>query len=357
MDSCKAFLRKWIGDWDEVLAYDSVQIVRVLDRRLGQIYYVSVTVILLYVCGWVMFYKRMYLDDEKTNGWIITKVSKPQMSLSHPGVTWDTFDRITNPGEQGAVFIPTRILITRGQHQDNVMCESPLHNCSANDDCDIGQPDVQSPECVNGHCMRRQWCPAEDPSVDTTETHLLEFEKVELWFQTYLHYHKFMLDLSTAGEKEQVHSPQARANTYKLFDLVKKENPDPLALVENGAVMQLNAVFNCNLDAHDCALSVDTMNVDITTGYNYVHNYYYMEDGVHKRDSYRMFGIRLFTFATGFGEKTSLSMIMLQLSSAISMFNAVEIFTDWCMTSLLPERTHYLKYKIKPTEDFNNDDK
>lgn len=82
-------------------------------------------------------------------------------------------------------------------------------------------------ECQNGFCMRRQWCPAENANWASTEakkmwklwcvceswrwqssskikswirtlsmwrqlveTHYLDFEKVELWFKSYVHYHK-----------------------------------------------------------------------------------------------------------------------------------------------------------------------
>lgn len=348
-------LQEMLPDPDDFFAYDTVKMVRVLDRRLGQVYYLVFGVILVYVFGWVILVKKMYLDEEKSQGWILTKVSNPQASLSHPGEMWDTFDRITNPSEQGAVFIPTRILATKGQTQDDVFCESPLHNCSSNEECDIGEPDLQRAECVNNHCMRRQWCPAEDPNAPTTETHLLEFEKVDLWFQTYLHFHKFMLDLSTAGEKKQKHAPHPGANTYKLYDLIRGNNPDPLAIVENGAVIQLSAEFNCELDQHTCKMNVETVNVDTVTGFNHVHNYYYVEDGVRKRDTYRMFGIRLFTFATGFGKKTSLSQIMLQISSCISLLQVAEITADALMTNVVPERNYYYQQKVEKTEDFNEE--
>ena len=59
-------------------------------------------------------------------------------------------------------------------------------------------------------------------------------------------------------------------------------------------------------------LQVETANVDTKTGFNHVYeNIYYeasrsnvswlfgVQDGVRKRDAYRMFGIRVVTSATG----------------------------------------------------------
>eukprot|EP00409_Alexandrium_fundyense_P001160 CAMPEP_0185912620 /NCGR_PEP_ID=MMETSP0196C-20130402/40583_1 /TAXON_ID=2932 /ORGANISM="Alexandrium fundyense, Strain CCMP1719" /LENGTH=107 /DNA_ID=CAMNT_0028633911 /DNA_START=111 /DNA_END=431 /DNA_ORIENTATION=- len=93
---------------DNVLAYDTVKLVRVLDRRLGFVYYAVFAAVVTYIVVVVFIIKKEWLDFEKSSGWIMVKVMKPQ--LSHLGSSWDVYDRITNPGEQGAVFIPTRVL-------------------------------------------------------------------------------------------------------------------------------------------------------------------------------------------------------------------------------------------------------
>merc|ERR1712187_449558 len=148
-----------------------------------------------YVIVYVFIIKKQYLDTEKTSGWSLVKVMQPQ--VSHLGVEWDVYDRVTHPGEQGAAFIPTRILVTRGQTQGD-FCESPIHNCTTDAQCSIGNEELQKKECsASGHCMRRQWCPAEDPSRITTETHEFDIDEVELWFQTYVHFNDFNLDVST----------------------------------------------------------------------------------------------------------------------------------------------------------------
>lgn len=339
-------------DLDTVFAYDTVKLVRVLDRRAGLIYCTVHLAIGLYVVLVVFVSSKAYLDMEKTSGWILCKVMKPQ--ISHLGIPWDVYDRVTNPGEQGAVFIPTRVLITRSQSQENQYCESPQHNCTTAEDCDVGDELVQRKECVSGHCMRRQWCPAENPTAQTTETHYLDIEQVQIWFKTFLHYHRFELDVSTADEKEPVHYPHARANTYRLRDLVRMTNYQPEEFVENGAVMILNAVFQCNLDQDNCEMKIETANVDTQTGFNHVYNHVYYEDGIRKRDSYRMFGIRIVAFTTGFGRKTSFSQIILQISSAIALMRTAELVTDFWLLNLAPERSLYLQQKVLQTEDFND---
>jgi|Transcript_40487 hypothetical protein len=348
-------------DCDDVLAYDTVKLVRILDRRLGIIFRVSQLVVVVYVVVYVFIMEQRYLDIDKSQGWITVKATKPQTVISSnqasmEGVDWDVYDRITNPGELGAVFIPTRMLIVRGQTQGEEYCESALHTCSVGDDCDIRNSDLQKKECVNGHCMRRMWCPDMLPDAPTTEEVLFEFDQVELWFQSYLHYHRFQLDVTTIDEQTPVLYPHAMANTYKLSDLVHWTGVQDEDIIQSGAIMMVNANFDCNLNIMHCKVLVDSSIVESKTGYNYVHNKYYFEGDVQKRNTYRMFGIRVMMFTTGFAKQTSFTMIVLQLSSALALLQCAEYVADFYLQYIVPEKNHYNAQKVVETEDFNPDD-
>jgi hypothetical protein len=309
----------------------------------------------------VFIMEQRYLDIDKSQGWITVKATKPQTVISSnqasmEGVDWDVYDRITNPGELGAVFIPTRMLIVRGQTQGEEYCESALHTCSVGDDCDIRNSDLQKKECVNGHCMRRMWCPDMLPDAPTTEEVLFEFDQVELWFQSYLHYHRFQLDVTTIDEQTPVLYPHAMANTYKLSDLVHWTGVQDEDIIQSGAIMMVNANFDCNLNIMHCKVLVDSSIVESKTGYNYVHNKYYFEGDVQKRNTYRMFGIRVMMFTTGFAKQTSFTMIVLQLSSALALLQCAEYVADFYLQYIVPEKNHYNAQKVVETEDFNPDD-
>jgi len=340
---------KNVSDTDDIFAYETVKWVRVLDRRLGLVYYTMLIIIVIYIVLYVCIIEKQYLDFEKSSGWIIVQVLNHQKS--DLGITWDTYDRITNPGEQGAVFVPTRILITKGQTQEG-FCESLLHTCTKPEDCDIDNELLQKSECVNGHCMRRQWCPAENPDAATTQTQYLEFGNVELWFSTYVHYHKFQLDVATTDERQEILYPMKRANTYPLHDLIRMANLDPEEVIENGAVLIANALLECDLDQDSCDTRVETINVDTKSGYNYAYNHVYFEDGVRKRDVLRMYGIRLLAFATGFGKRVSFPMIVLQTSSGIALMMIAQTVADFVLMTVMAERKHYTDQKVLQTEDF-----
>eukprot|EP00438_Fugacium_kawagutii_P003988 Skav200878 [mRNA] locus=scaffold4880:80243:84908:+ [translate_table: standard] len=95
---------------------------------------------------------------------------------------------------------------------------------------------------------------------------------------------------------------------------------------------------------------VMTANVDTKTGFNHVYENIYYEDGVRKRDVYRMFGIRVVTSATGFGGKTKFSQIVLQLSSGIALLGTAELLADFWLMNCVPERKHYTDQKIRQME-------
>jgi len=265
----------------------------------------------------------------------------------------DIFDAATNPGEQGAFFVPTRMLITKGQVQED-FCENYFHPCKAPTDCDIGNDMLQKPECSNGFCVRRGWCPVEKIGAPQTEDHKVDAERMDIWLQTNVHFHKFMLDVSTTQEDEPVRYPAPRANTYPVHDLLRMANVEMKDIQDSGAVIMVNALFNCDLDAKKCETKVETANVDSVTGYNYVYNHYYYEGEIRKRISIRMFGIRFVAFATGIGVRTSFAMIVLQVSSAIALLGVAQTVADGFLQYVVPERRHYVEQKVIPTEDFND---
>lgn len=340
-------------DADELFAYDTVKEVKVLDRRLGGIYYMVLMMVFFYIVIFVFMIKKQYLDEEKTSGWIISKVTNPAFDKSN--IPWDIFDSVTNPGEQGAVFLPTRVLITRGQVQEN-SCESPQHECQSDADCDKGE-ELQVPKCANGRCVRRQWCPAEEVGQPHTEEHNVISKSYDVWFSTSLHFHKFMLDVSTTDEPKPIRYPLEHANTYPLHDLLRMADVKIEEVEQLGALISVTQFVTCDLDAFACQLQLQATNIDTSAGFNYVHNYFYFdESGVRKKDAYHFYGIRIVATAVGVGKQTSASNIILQVSSAIALLACAQQAADIWLQYLVPERRHYVELKVIQTEDFNEDE-
>lgn len=352
---------KW--DLDILFAYDTVKEVKVKDRRLGYVYYFFLMVIIFYIVIWVFLIKQQYLAREKTSGWTTAKL------LYHPledsTRVFDVYDSVSNDGEQGGIFIPTRVVITRGQVQEG-FCESPIDTCTAPADCDIGDESLQQSVCTNGRCMRRQWCPAMEVGAPTSETHQVDMNAYDIWFATNIHFHLFALDVGTTDEEDAERypgHPGARTktvNTYPVHDLLRMANVDISIAQELGAIINVNKVFQCDLDANTCHMELQSRAiVDKDTfqhsGFNYATQHFYFDGGVQKRDLYHYYGIRVYATATGIGKKTSFANIVLQVSSAIALLTCATTAADVFLQYIVAEREHYKQLKIINSEDFNRD--
>jgi len=73
-----------LPDADELFAYDTVKEVRVLDRRLGLLYYFVLSLVLAYVSLYVFLIKKQYQEKEKSDGWVIPRVvGHPYLGALH----------------------------------------------------------------------------------------------------------------------------------------------------------------------------------------------------------------------------------------------------------------------------------
>jgi len=117
----KAFDTLWnkLPDADDLFAYDTVKEVRVLDRRLGLIYYLVLGLVVFYVTVIVFLINKKYQDYEKSDGWVLAKIHNSPFAADNT-VPFDIYDAVHNPGEAGALFLPTRVLITRGQKNTSI---------------------------------------------------------------------------------------------------------------------------------------------------------------------------------------------------------------------------------------------
>merc|ERR1719160_1079891 len=214
-----------------------------------------------------MIIKRQYLDYEKSNGFIMTKVLNP--SYANDTIPFDVFEAVHNPGESGALFIPTRVMVTRNQGQKG-SCENPGYPCDSDEDCDTGD-DMSTGKCSNSMCVRRGWCPSE-----TVRTPGTEVSKID-------------------------------ASSYPMHDILRMAEVGVDDIWKDGAIILVSALFDCDLSKDSCETTIESVAVDTATGFNFKHSNFYEEDGERKRDSYWFYGLRLVIFATGIGYRPSIA--------------------------------------------------
>jgi len=337
-------------DLDRIFAYDTVKEVRVIDRRLGLIYYATYGMVVFYVVIYTMIIKRQYLDNEKSNGFIMTKVLNP--SYANDTIPFDVFEAVANPGESGALFVPTRVMVTKGQSQKG-SCENPGFPCESDEDCDSGD-DMNTGKCSKGMCVRRGWCPAETIMTPGTEVYKIDAKSYDLWFQGRVLFHKFRADVGNTEDPSPIFYPNENANTYPMHDILRMAEVGVEDIWKDGAIILVNALFKCDLSNDRCETTIESVAVDTATGFNFKQAVYYEEGGERKRDSYWFYGIRLVIFASGFGERPSIAQVVLQLSQAIALLGCAASVADFFLQAVVPERKHYIAEKIIETEDFGD---
>merc|ERR1719359_1596034 len=138
--------------------------------------------------------------------------------------------------------------------------------------------------------MRRQWCPPEEVDQPQTEEHVVNAKSYDIWLSASVHFHKFMLDVSTTDEQKSIRYPAEHANTYPLHDLIRMADLKMEDIEHFGAIIMVTQRVDCDLDAFECELVLQANNVDTESGFNYAHSYFYFDqNGVRKKDTYHFY--------------------------------------------------------------------
>merc|ERR1712100_950034 len=114
-----------------------------------------------------------------------------------------------------------------------------------------------------------------------------------------------------------------------------------------------------------CAPQIQISRLDLDErrrGFSYEYAHYYTpvlqgtppNPALQRRDLYQVKGVRILISSLGEGKKTSLSVIMLQISSGIALLWLAGFAADFLMLHVLPEKKHYRTYKQERTPDFSD---
>merc|ERR1712232_987597 len=97
-------------DLDEVFAYKTVKVVKMLDRRLGFLFYSIQLLIVLYIVVFVMIVNKGYLASELALGQVhIRMIGSTYAKVDGANVVYDAIDLRQPSIENGAVFVTTKI--------------------------------------------------------------------------------------------------------------------------------------------------------------------------------------------------------------------------------------------------------
>ena len=135
---------------------------KLLDRKLGILYFAITSLVLGYVIGVRFVLDRGYNAVEHSYG--VIGIQMTGRSYAKTGAVVEPVDvaSLVQVGPEGhSLFLPTRWVTWPDQARGN--CTSPGEPCSGDSDCARSLP-IAYGKCESQMCERYQWCvPGSDP--------------------------------------------------------------------------------------------------------------------------------------------------------------------------------------------------
>jgi len=355
--------------------YSTNKEVKLLDRKLGILYFSITSLVFAYVIGVRCIYEKGYNVVERSYGVV---------GISINGSTYATTNGIAQPAdvaslvqigpEGSSVFLPTKWITWVDQKRGN--CTSPDTECKIDQDCPT-TPHIAGGKCEDGHCESRQWCvpgddgfytgptAPKDPFARGQEkavaaaggfTELQALDAIDrpglvVVLQASISFKRGFLSLKTETGKARV--------KWTLAQVLQRAGLTAAQAVEQGGVLSVVLKWDCPnlLSTDDCLPNLQV--TQLAPGmpvYRQWANYYRRtaDPSIPYRELYQARGLRLLVTSRGVGEEVSLEMITLQLFVLLALMPIASTLADTIMMHFFAERRHYREYKTEHSPDFSD---
>jgi hypothetical protein len=356
-----SFKEEFFEFFSWVTYYYSSKNVRILDRRLGYIYYGTLTVILLYLIVVVFLINKSYLDIEKVEGFTYTELLGTAYSTGSNPYVWDVAEENPWGHETSAVFIPSKVVVTKAQYQG--VCADPYLYCESDADCATNDlPNVIETETCSKSaagtygCEAWRWCP---PESNSSEIYYLENAAHQIvWARFKVEFQRLAsLSKDNLGDEDFKRYPGEDSDAWEVSDIIQMAGTNFSQIADKGALFKATLVLNCIRNPNekcDMSLQVERLDKADSGGYSMQHAEYYRRSGQLYRDLYHFKGVRILFSTYGIYITPSLFNIVLQIASSLGLIIATNAITDAIMLNILKEKTHFKQLKIKESEDLND---
>lgn len=338
-------------NWSKICAYNTNRVVRIKDVRLGGIYWFMVTCIIMYSIIFVFSMEGRHTEQATGVGTAITKFKGKGFSGDKVFDGTDLRFPVIEP--QGAFIMTRRI---QQKEQKVGMCvdwDSPKKcPCKANS------------TCTNGYCAVKHWCPSigdynsKEPPASAVIDIIEGLEDSVLDIASAIGFPSIGNDFFVTGSDPQIKNPFA---SIRIGDLLAMTRP-PLKMEDvqqRGALISVNLMWQCDMGVSDhCEPTVVVKRLDGGQGFVQKRaRHRRNSNGDEVRDAVYLFGVRVLVDCSGVGRRPSLSLIVVQIGSCISLLRVAMMLADFIMLKLYPNedrREAYQKCKIQETDDYSD---
>ena len=379
-----------------LLHYETLKIVDIKNKKVGAVFRLIQLIILSYVIGYVIIYKKGYQERDTAISTVSTKlkgtafVNFSNFSTIFNGIqTYDSSDYVIPPQETNGFFVMTNMVITPKQTQGKCPEDTKFKDnwCFSDEDC---QPPLEVVKNGNGirtgACVHSQskpsikvceiyaWCPTEIDSLPmpghnfSKTVSLLDLAKdFTVLVKNHINFPKFGVQRrniigyeSRTALKKCTYNKEnnTRCPIFKLRDILEYVGDNFTEVAFKGGIFGILIHWDCNLDFSEdsCVPSYDFTRLDdpdapISPGYNFRFSDYFVENNKRYRTLTKAFGIKFQVLVNAKAGKFGPVPLFLNLGAGFALLGLAKIWCDFMVLYCLKKRKIYKEHKFDRIDD------
>ncbi|XP_025091164.1 P2X purinoceptor 4-like isoform X2 [Pomacea canaliculata] len=371
--------------------YDTPKIVHIRSKKVGIINRILQLIIIGYVVGFAIVYKKGYQEFEDVQSAVTTKLKGVVFTnfTTIPGLDgriWDVADYVVPPLENDAFFVMTNVYVTPSQRQatceedptiGDALCENKT--CTPNEPVVNGNG-VKTGACLNSTilpgtkvCEIYAWCPVENDNTSTPPYPALGAAKnFTVFIKNNIEFPKFGVQRRNIPDfasddylslcRFNPYDPHDRYCPIFLLDTIVQSAGYAFDdVTKEGAVIQIIITWDCNLDYDEsnCLPEYSFRRLDrgdfkVSRGFNFRYaDHYKSDNGTSFRTLYKTYGIRFVIVVQGTAGRFGAWPLFLNIGSGIALLSIATVLCDIIVLYILKARSYYRdkKYQDVKGED------
>ncbi|XP_003746828.2 P2X purinoceptor 4 [Galendromus occidentalis] len=377
---------------DALFDYQTLKIVNIGDKKIGLLHRIIQLLILGYILGFVIIFKRGYqqfstynsVTTAKVKGVVSTLDYRDEdfvKSVAYPAAyrrIWDVSDLVVPPSEPDAFFVTTNLIITE---QVTARCPEELmkdSTCESDSDCEDGRTLLlghgsQTGSCVaadhptahQGVCEIRGWCPVEydEGPLKGNQALLSGVQNFTVLLKNYIEFPTFRLKLRNIADSQNrsylqtcVYNPDTHPHCpkFRLGDIINATGHTFNSIAAKGGVVHIVITWNCNFDRHIryCVPRYDFSRIDdsraqLGRGWNFRHSHYH---NATQRTLFKAYGITFRVAVSARGGKLNLLPLAINIGSGLGLLAVAKVVCDFVVLYCHSNRELYKQHKVRFVE-------
>jgi len=356
---------------DAFCVYKSTRFIRVKNKKLVTVYYITILFVLLYIGLYTIYAEKGYQTKDQVTGTTSAKLKGTGSVNGSIGTTtgtvFDAMDLVVPSVEEDAFFVTTSMILTPNQSRSICAGNDDVSFCNDTTPCSAGTYSPKSQGIYTGKCSSnnrcevRAWCPLEDTTEHAqTKNQVVNMGAFTAFVKVDVAFSEFGISQSNTLDKNNDGAPINGYNLFSVDDIVKSAtdgtlNASDSTIVSHGAIILMESNWNCDLDQpiKKCGpkwkfFRIDSQPGTMSYGYNYRVVTY--DVNMERRMLRKLYGIRVVFTVSGTGSKFSFSALTVTFGAGLAYLGVAAFLTDIVLENFISQSDLLGKFKNKVVE-------